>query len=167
VQQAKPFRLQVIGEDMDTRRVSAWPVQTRHQSGFDWIAAAEHDRYGRGGSLGRPRRWVAASRYEHVHPPGQEFGRYCGQLAVLAARPTKLNDYVLAFHQAALTQTPVEGSDHSHRILRRPAAHESDDGHRRLLPARRKRPSGRRPAEERDELAPLHVWMAPAWQEKM
>jgi hypothetical protein len=31
---------------------------------------------------------------------------------------TKLNDYVLAFHQAALAQTPVEGSDHSHRILR-------------------------------------------------
>jgi hypothetical protein len=25
----------------------------------------------------------------------------------------------------------------------------------------------RRAAEQRDELAPLHVWMAPAWQEKM
>jgi hypothetical protein len=23
------------------------------------------------------------------------------------------------------------------------------------------------PAEQRDELAALHVWMAPAWQEKM
>jgi hypothetical protein len=28
-----------------------------------------------------------------------------------------------------------------------------------------KRPRHRRAAEERDELAPLHVWMAPAWQE--
>src|SRR6516225_11173807 len=34
------------------------------------------------------------------------------------------------------------------------------------LRARRERPCGRA-AEQRDELAPLHVWMAPAWQEKM
>jgi hypothetical protein len=27
--------------------------------------------------------------------------------------------------------------------------------------------SGRRAAEQRDELAPFHVWMAPGWQEKM
>jgi hypothetical protein len=36
-----------------------------------------------------------------------------------------------------------------------------------LLRPRRERPRGRRAAEQRDELAPLHVWMAPAWQEKM
>ena len=34
-----------------------------------------------------------------------------------------------------------------------------------LLRARRERPRRRRAAEQRDELAPLHVWMAPAWQE--
>ena len=34
-----------------------------------------------------------------------------------------------------------------------------------LLRARRERPRGCRAAEERDERAPLHVWMAPAWQE--
>src|SRR5262249_59199571 len=33
-----------------------------------------------------------------------------------------------------------------------------------LLRARRKRPR-RRAAEQRDELAAFHVWMAPAWQE--
>jgi len=32
--------------------------------------------------------------------------------------------------------------------------------------ARCERPR-RRAAEERDERAPFHVWMAPAWQEKM
>src|SRR5262252_8617622 len=31
----------------------------------------------------------------------------------------------------------------------------------------RERPSGGRTAHPRDELAALHVWMAPAWQEKM
>src|SRR5262249_9624066 len=34
-----------------------------------------------------------------------------------------------------------------------------------LLRARRERPCRCRAAEERDELAALHVWMAPAWQE--
>src|SRR5262245_18308693 len=34
-----------------------------------------------------------------------------------------------------------------------------------LLRARRERPRGRRAAQQLDELAPLHVWMAPAWQE--
>src|SRR5262249_44011795 len=33
-----------------------------------------------------------------------------------------------------------------------------------LLRARRERPCGRA-AEQRDEIAALHVWMAPAWQE--
>src|SRR5262249_29090569 len=37
--------------------------------------------------------------------------------------------------------------------------------HRWLLRARRERPGNRRSAQQRDELAPLHVWMAPAWQE--
>ena len=33
------------------------------------------------------------------------------------------------------------------------------------LRARRERPRRRRAGKQRDELAPLHVWMAPAWQE--
>jgi len=37
----------------------------------------------------------------------------------------------------------------------------------KLLRARPERPRHRRAAEQRDELAPLHVWMAPAWQEKI
>src|SRR6266508_1353843 len=36
-----------------------------------------------------------------------------------------------------------------------------------LLASAGERPGSRRAAEPRDELAPLHVWMAPAWQEKM
>jgi hypothetical protein len=39
--------------------------------------------------------------------------------------------------------------------------------HRRLLGLHRERPRRRRTAEQRDELAAFHVWMAPAWQEKM
>jgi hypothetical protein len=54
--------------------------------------------------------------------------------------------------------------------LRR-AIKESHDRHRRLLRAtmraRPKRPRRRCAAEKGDELASFHVWMAPAWQEKM
>ena len=41
---------------------------------------------------------------------------------------------------------------------------KADHRHRQLLRARREWPD-RRTAEQRDELAPPHVWMAPAWQE--
>jgi hypothetical protein len=36
-----------------------------------------------------------------------------------------------------------------------------------LLRARRDRPRSHGAAEQCDELATFHVWMAPAWQEKM
>ena len=46
---------------------------------------------------------------------------------------------------------------------RRLGAEERDA---RLLRTRRER-SRRRASEERDEVAAFHVWMAPAWQEKL
>src|SRR5262249_484156 len=42
---------------------------------------------------------------------------------------------------------------------------KADHRHRRLLRARGERPRECRAADKRDELAALHVWMAPAWQE--
>jgi hypothetical protein len=48
--------------------------------------------------------------------------------------------------------------DHKHAYAPHP---------RGLLRACRERPRRRRAAKERDELASFHVWMAPAWQEKM
>src|SRR5262249_62070690 len=50
--------------------------------------------------------------------------------------------------------------------IRRPAVEKTDHRHRDLLRARRERPR-RSAAEQRDELTALHVWMAPAWQEKI
>jgi len=42
-----------------------------------------------------------------------------------------------------------------------------NDRHRRLLRARRERSRRSRASDERYERAAVHVWMAPAWQEKM
>src|SRR5439155_13820171 len=47
----------------------------------------------------------------------------------------------------------------------RPAVKEAHDWYPGLLRARCERPRSRRAADERDELAPFHVWTAPAWQE--
>jgi hypothetical protein len=53
------------------------------------------------------------------------------------------------------------------RIVRGESHEHTDAPHAlSLLRARRARPH-RRAAEQRDKLTPLHVWMAPAWQEKM
>src|SRR5262249_59979711 len=57
MEQAEPFRLQVTGENVDTRCVSAGPVQARDQPRLDRISAVEDDRYARGRGLCRqPRR---------------------------------------------------------------------------------------------------------------
>jgi hypothetical protein len=48
------------------------------------------------------------------------------------------------------------------RLLR-----SSINRHRRLLCARRERPGHHYAAEQGDEVTSFHVWMAPAWQEKM
>ena len=50
----------------------------------------------------------------------------------------------------------TEGRKDSLVTLGRTGADKTNDGHRQLLRARRERPRGRRAADERDELAPLH-----------
>src|SRR5262249_28097764 len=109
------------------------------------------------------RRRGTADRNEYRHLAAYELGRQCGQSVVCAASPTKFNGQVLAFNQATLTQPSAERSQHIHRILWRSAAHKPDHRYRRLLRARPERPDCR-PAEQRDELAPVHsiTWSAMA-----
>jgi hypothetical protein len=55
----------------------------------------------------------------------------------------------------------------SFRVVRGHVHEHADAPHAfALLRPRRERPS-RRAADERDERTSVHVWMAPAWQEKM
>jgi hypothetical protein len=87
------------------------------------------------------------------------------QAIILSVRPTKFERDVLALDIASFTQSSMKGGEHGHIGLARSSAEIADHRHRRLLRPRRQRPRGRSSAEQRDELAPLHVWMAPAWQE--
>src|SRR5262249_1973245 len=73
---------------------------------------------------------------------------------VTALRPELLSK----FQQARLGFRIVLGQAHQHADAPHPLA---------LLRARRARPRGCGGGEESDEIAAVHVWMAPAWQEKM
>jgi hypothetical protein len=57
--------------------------------------------------------------------------------------------------ETAFTQSFMEGIKFLQSIFGRPSTHKPDDRHRRLLRARRERPSDRA-AEQGDELAPSH-----------
>src|SRR5262249_38844475 len=86
----------------------------------------------------------------------------------IAAAPSDLDPHIAAVGPAQflkpLQKRRVAGLRVS--IVRVEAIKHADTPQPPLLRARRQRPR-RRAAKQRDELAPLHVWMAPAWQEKM
>ena len=156
-QQTKPLRLHDICVQGIAGRVATGVVKALDQSLADRIAAyPEHDGNGRGGTLGRAGRGVAADRDEHAYSTTDEIGRYRGEQVVTTARPPELNREILTLDIAALGQTAAEGCQQVRRVLGRTRAHVAYHRHRRLLRARRDRPRHRRAAEERDELAPLH-----------
>src|SRR5262249_15825424 len=80
--------------------------------------------------------------------------------------PAIFDRHVPALDITGLAQALVKCAQPACPQIRRLAADVSDHRHCRLLRARRERPRGRRrAADQRDELAAFHVWMAPAWQE--
>src|SRR5262249_28180498 len=84
------------------------------------------------------------------------------------SRPTDLNPHVAADGPAQQRQPLQERPDAGlkYHIIRGCVQEHADPPHAlTLLRARRERPRYRSAAEQRDECAALHVWMAPAWQE--
>src|SRR5262249_55530059 len=75
---------------------------------------------------------------------------------VLTFRPSVFDRHVLALDVAGFAQALTEGDHGACERPRRRAVEEPNHRHRRLLRARRERPSGRRATEQRDEYAPLH-----------
>src|SRR5262249_18698556 len=71
-------------------------------------------------------------------------------------RKTVLDGYVAAIDIAGFAQAAAEGGREIGPIVLPEAVQESDHRHRRLLGAYGKRPRGRCPAEQHDELAALH-----------
>jgi hypothetical protein len=70
--------------------------------------------------------------------------------------------YVLAIDVAGFAEALIESGHQKCVGIARPAAHNPDDGYRRLLPTRRERPSGCRANKTFDEIASSHC-LPHAW----
>src|SRR5262249_41255434 len=94
-------------------------------------------------------------RSDHRHLTAYQIGCEVGQSVGLILRPAILDRHILALDEVGFTKALAECGQISCTIDRRRAAEEPHHRHRRLLRARRERPSGRA-ADERDELAAFY-----------
>src|SRR5262249_58861212 len=137
--------------------VATRPVETGNETDADWFAhRREHDGNGRGRSFSSECRGRPASRKQRGHTQLNEFGTQNRQPVVVAFRPTKGNDEILPLDESRFSETSPEGCEDARGFSGRAAAEKSYHRHRRLLCARREWTRGRRAAEQRDEVAPLH-----------
>src|SRR5262249_19172895 len=87
-----------------------------------------------------------------------EFRGDVGRTAVTAFRPAHIDVYVAAFDPAKFAEPRHKGGEPHVGSRRRASAEETNSREaRRLLPARREPPRGRRAAEQRDEIAAFHT----------
>src|SRR6516164_11143165 len=108
-----------------------------------------------------------ARRGNHSNLAPNQFTCQWRQLIKLILGPAVFDCDILALTKAAVLKPLTKSAEQMRVRGGRCTVKKSDHRHRRLLRVRRERPRDRRAAEQRDERAPLHVWMAPAWQEKM
>src|SRR5262249_40868319 len=149
-----------------TSNVAARSRQTVDKSVGDRVPCRrKHDRYDRCRLLCREDLW-GSRRDNNVDLEPDELGRDLSEAIGAAFRPAILDCYGAAFDPVELTSSlPKSGAPLAGRRTR--ALARKPDGRQllRLLRPRRERPRRRCAAEQREELAPPHVWMAPAWQE--
>src|SRR5215470_2532818 len=98
-------------------------------------------------------------RSDHRHLTAYQIGCEVGQSVVLVMRPPILDRHILALDVPDFTNALPECGQKACTIGKeRPrAAEEPNHRHWRLLRARRERPRHCRAAEQRDEVAPLHL----------
>src|SRR5262249_21137137 len=119
-------------------------------------AHAEYNRNRRSRSLSRECGGGRGRRGYHAHPTANEIGRQLWQAIISAFRPAIFDRHVLALDVTGLSEALPERGHELGPFSSEGGIDEADHRHRRLLRARRERPRGRRTAEQRDEVAPLH-----------
>src|SRR5262249_24764274 len=156
-QKLQLLRYNIATEPADAGNVSARLVEAPDDTCLDWIAAErEHDRDRRSRQLGGNDRRSAADCNDYRDPSGHKISPQHWQSVILTVGPTEGDVNVLAFDIARVPQSQPKCHLVPSRFARRPAAEEPDHRQRRLLRARRERPSGYTAAEQRYELAPSH-----------
>ena len=160
VQQLQPLRLQLHAQRGHAGEIAARPVQAGDQPERDRIGAGEeHDRNGPGRGLGGEHAEHLAGDGDHRDLSADQVGRQRRQPVVLLLRPAIFDRDVAALDIAGFAQALAERVQPARVAAGGGAAQEADHRQRRLR-ARGQRPGnrrrGRRAAEQRDELAPLH-----------
>ena len=155
---------QLSTEDVDASQVAAGPGKAGDKTKPDRIFGDGEDDGDRRRRLLRRRSGIGDG-YNHADRPADQFRRQLRQPINRFFRPAVDDRCVLTLDIADRFQTIAECAQAIRNRVGRSDPQKPDDGHRRLLPARREWPRGCRATEQRDERAPLHVWMAPAWQE--
>src|SRR5262249_21482764 len=104
---------------------------------------------------GRARRPRKAVGNNHRHFTTNQIAREARKPIQMIVGIALLDHEVLPLDEPRLLQAPTERLDQFSERVRRRAAKKADHRHRRLLRARRKRPSGSA-TKQRDEVAPSH-----------
>src|SRR5262249_914166 len=105
------------------------------------------------GSEGRDSR----GRGNHAHLTMNQIGRQCRQPFVFLSGEAIFDRDVLTLDKACVFQALTEGGQELRSVTGSPGGEEPDYRHRRLLRARRKRPTCCRTAEPRNDLGASHV----------
>src|SRR5262249_12527410 len=150
-------KLQPLGTDVRANDAIAGDISSRsgeawHEPGAYGIADRDHDDGNRGGGLLGRQACGRAEGCNNVHRATNE--RPCGPGESLrhSIGIRIVEGDVLAFQVTEIAQSVTEGV-HPGRVI-----NDADTRHLpRLLRARRERPCGRRAAEKRDDIAPLHL----------
>src|SRR5215468_2203324 len=158
MEEPQPLGRNFSGEKIDPGRVAARLGKAGDETKFDGVVAdAEDDRDRCGRSLGRLSNGGLAGRSDNGYATTHEVSHERRQAIELALQPVVFHRYVLALEVAGFVEGFAERSRIAPRGLGRPNVDEADDRHRRLLRARRERPSDGRAAQQCDEVAPSHA----------
>src|SRR5262245_5034856 len=162
MQNSEPLGPNLRTHGTDTGDVTARSVQAGDEAKIDRVAAgAEDDRNCRGAGFGSERGWCRTGTDDDGNAATDQIGRQFRQPLGFIVRPSVFDLYVAALKEADFTQAFAECREHRCAGLGRTSVEISDHRHWRLLRTCRDRPRRRRAAEQRDERAAPHVWMAP------
>src|SRR5262249_43097999 len=153
------------GKGRQPRDIASRPRQARNQAEGQHVANRRNDdRDRRCGFLGCQSAGCPV-RDEHVDVESKEFLGQRWQPIIIPVRSTELDEEIATFDPAEITKSGAKRRNATCLTGRGYKTQEADTSNLKRLRARRERPRHGRAAEERNKLAALHVWMAPAWQE--
>src|SRR5262249_14652980 len=153
LQQFQPLRLKLSSERGEPRDVRGRMRQTRHDTAVNGVADSSHHNGNRCSGLLRGEHRLGAPSENDVYFEANQIVRQLRKSLIAPSCIAVLETHVFSLDIAEITESLSKGIDGRQRFERQDT---DGDYFPRLLRARRERPRGRRPAEQRDELAPSH-----------